>query len=191
MTFAKLFSYLPRSVQNLPESPGISVRIELIFGGCDQGLVKMRGLIFTIACLFLVFGTSAANAAKVYKWVDAQGNVTYSRKPPPDASAQEIRTRPTHISDEDAQSRLKTLTEETTNRQKNRDFLRTSDAEKAKANDRKTKNCETARQNLALLENSDRVQAKADDGQSFYLDDEARKRKLVESRSQIAEFCGP
>ncbi|MBT7953261.1 MAG: DUF4124 domain-containing protein [Gammaproteobacteria bacterium] len=34
--------------------------------------------------LFIVFSsTSAVHAAKMYKWVDEEGNVTYSQKPPP------------------------------------------------------------------------------------------------------------
>ncbi|MCB1608707.1 MAG: DUF4124 domain-containing protein [Xanthomonadales bacterium] len=49
--------------------------------------VPSKALIFGVG-LSLLLGLSTAGAAKLYKWVDENGNVTYSDKVPPDQAKQ-------------------------------------------------------------------------------------------------------
>lgn len=151
----------------------------------------MRWIHFIATCLLVTVFTVPAHAGKVYKWVDANGNVTYSSTPPPDKSkATTVKTQRSHISDEEAKKRLESLSGQATGRRKNREYLEGSESESAAVKDRRSKNCETAKKNLQVLQSSGRVQASGDDGQKFYLDEAVRQRKIEETQGQIAEFCG-
>jgi hypothetical protein len=142
-----------------------------------------------VAIALLTAGT--AQAGKIYKSVDGQGNVTYSSKAPAKGSkATEVRTRRSHISDDTAQERLEALSGKATQRQKNRELLAGDAKAGADEDERRTKNCETAKKNLSLLQSSNRVQANDADGNPFVLSEEVKSKKLEESQAQIKEFCG-
>ena len=66
-----------------------------------------RNLAFTIGALCAVLLLPMAHGVKLYKWVDAEGNVTYHDRPPPDEASYRVESkdfrvggRPTAQSDE-------------------------------------------------------------------------------------------
>ena len=147
----------------------------------------------TLTAITLVLGVVLAHdpshAAKIHKWVDAQGNVHYGHKPPPGARSSLVKTRKSHISDQAAKEQLKSLSEKSSEKDKNRALVKETEDENAAVEKRRKDNCQIARKNLAMLEGSNRVQAKDSDGQPFYLSDEAKKKKIDQSNRQIKEFC--
>lgn len=131
-----------------------------------------------------------APAAKLYKWVDADGNVTYSQQKPPDAQAETIRLRSSTLDDSGAQERLDQLNERAGEASKDREFAETTASAQKERDERLKKNCEIARENLRILQNSSRIQDKDAEGNPYFLDDDAIKAKLEQTRTQIQQNCG-
>ena len=130
------------------------------------------------------------SAGKLYKWVDEQGNVTYSQQKPPGAQAETIRLRSATLNEDGAQEKLDSLSERADENAKDREFAENqAEAEKARE-ERLKKNCEIARQNLRILQNSSRIQDKDAEGNPYFLDDAAIKAKLEQTKIQIEQNCG-
>ena len=138
----------------------------------------------TLAMLLGV--TSAATATKLYKSVDADGNVTYSQTRPGSTSAQQVELKGVQdVSGEQARERLDALGERTKVAREDREFKANYTSENKARDERLKHNCETARQNVRVLQNAARV--KADDGS--FLDDPQREARLAQAQKQVADFC--
>ncbi|NIR30766.1 MAG: DUF4124 domain-containing protein [Gammaproteobacteria bacterium] len=135
-------------------------------------------IVVTLLAVALAAPSSAL--ARVYKWVDDEGNVQYSQSPPSDRPAETIETRvPTRPSTDEG------------NEGKEPDAEAGDGAEQV-AMDRqaqKQRNCEIARENAKLLEAGVRVQVRDGEGNPQMLDEEQMAQKLEESRRQIELFC--
>ena len=127
--------------------------------------------------------------AKIYKYVDVQGNVVYSQSKPKNTTAQELNPHIQKISPEQATKRLEAIREKAANTEKNRDLLRKGKQDQAAIDKREKDNCEQARKNLVLLQESPRVQATDDKGDLFYLDADGLKAKKAEAQGHITKFC--
>lgn len=128
----------------------------------------------------------AAAPAKLYKWVDADGNVTYSERKPPDAKAEEIKLRGVStVSKEQARERLDELKDSAETTRKDREFKNDTSTETADRDKRLAANCEIYRQNLRVLQNAQRV--KADDG--TFLNDDARAQRMAATQKEIDANC--
>ena len=133
--------------------------------------------------LMLLAGTAPA---KLYKWVDEQGNVTYSERKPPDRPVEEIKLLGVpSVSNEQAQQRLEQLNEKAETASKDREFKNTVTAEVAEREKRLQENCETAQQNLRVLENASRVQ----DQSGQFMDDAQREARLAQTRKDVEDNC--
>ena len=145
----------------------------------------------TLLCcsLALCLGAGTASAVQLYKWVDEEGNVTYSQQRPPDQPAETIEVRVTGPDDEAARSELESLTERANAAQEDREFAATAAAELRDREQRIKKNCEVARENLRVLQNAPRVQATDDSGNPYFIDDAAREQRMAQTRQQIEDFC--
>ena len=134
----------------------------------------------------LLLALAAAAPAKLYKWVDADGNVTYSERKPPDRKVEEVKLLGVpSVTNEQARERLERINEPSETSRKDREFKETYAAESAEREERLKQNCETARQNLRVLENASRVRA---DDNSF-LTDAQREQRLAQTRQQIEDNC--
>lgn len=78
----------------------------------------MRNSLLLICALLLVTGSAVAEAGKVYKWVDKDGNTHYTNTPPPEASQQERTVLDEHGNVTDTLSAPKTAEEIEAERQK-------------------------------------------------------------------------
>jgi len=144
----------------------------------------------TLLIITAVSGLYLTSAhAQIYKWVDEHGKTVYSQLPPPGGSASRITPRPSPVSDEAARKRLESLQNKAENRRKNREI----GENQAKLSDalakRRKANCATARANLKVLEESARVRVKDAQGNPFYLDEENKQKKTIQTRAQVKEFC--
>jgi hypothetical protein len=136
-------------------------------------LTRIIALI-TFATLMMA-GT--VQAAGMYKWTDAEGNVHYSQTPPEDQQADKV-----HIKDS-APLQDSTAGETDTGEQDNP----AEDAQNTPEAKQRQKNCEIARYNLETYKSSDRL--KQPDGKVIVISDEMRDAKLKEAQSLIDIYC--
>ena len=139
--------------------------------------------------------TASANGAGVYKWTDAQGNIHYGERPPPGREAESMEVDKAPIPREEAEIELEKL-----NIKAGLEPMRDGDEsasqkqvpdQEAKTEDvqRRRRNCQIARENLARLERYRRLLTRDEEGNPMRLDEQARASRMVQAREHIAEFC--
>lgn len=144
----------------------------------------------SLALVIVLAGASLQPAqAKLYKWVDENGNVTYSERKPPDQSATEIKIRPAPVTPEQSRQQMEGLEDKADTGQKDRDYAKTAAAEDQAVAEQFKKNCEIARQNKRVLENTSRIQDQDKDGNTYFLDQQQISAKLEQSNKQIELYC--
>lgn len=144
-------------------------------------------------CAALAAGLAITPAhAKLYKWVDENGNVTYSQQPPPaaqGAKVQSMELRGYKSADPEAGEKLDALKERAESAREDREFAKTESQAAAERKERLAENCKIARQNVRLLKSSARIQDKTEDGQTVYLDDAGVAAKLKQAEKQVEDYC--
>jgi hypothetical protein len=141
------------------------------------------------AAALLLMAPVESSVARLYKWIDEYGNVTYSERKPPDQQAEEIKVRTAPVSPSAAQEQLDSMKDKTDSQQKDRNFARTAASETEKEAEVFKKNCEIARQNRRVLENSSRIQGKDGQGNNYFLDANEIQAKLQQSIKQVELYC--
>ncbi len=141
------------------------------------------------AAALLVMAPVESSSARLYKWVDEYGNVTYSERKPPGQQAEEIRVRTAPASPSQANEQLDSMRDKTENQRKDREFASTAASENQKEVEVFKKNCEIARQNRRVLENSSRIQSKDGEGNNYFLDSKEIQAKLQQTMKQIQLYC--
>ncbi|NIM27722.1 MAG: DUF4124 domain-containing protein [Gammaproteobacteria bacterium] len=144
-----------------------------------------------IALVSALAAAAPAQAGKLYKWVDADGNVTYSQQRPPGQQAEAIRLRSATLSAEGAQEKLDNLTGKASEQQKDREFAQNSATAKQERSERLANNCKIARENMRILKNSSRIQDKDAEGQPYFLDEAGIQAKIAQTQQQIDDNCNP
>ena len=146
----------------------------------------MRILPFLIV-LVLALGAEA----RVYRWVDATGEVHFGDHPPPVVEAEPVRLPPPPKTDPGAA--MKAIENE--RRQAVDEYLKKRD-EAARKKDaaaareaKRQANCATARDNLRKLEGLGNRLVRMPDGSYVRLTEEERQARMAEARKQIGEFC--
>jgi hypothetical protein len=147
------------------------------------------GIWAVLAVLLLAGAPLQSSFAALYKWVDEQGNVTYSDRKPQDADAREVNVRAAPVTPEQARERLDALGGKADTQQKDRDFAKTAASEDQKEAEAFKKNCEMARQNMRVLENTSRIQGKDKDGNTYFLDPQEIEAKVEQSKKQVERYC--
>lgn len=140
--------------------------------------VSLTRIIALFFAGFLLAGT--AQAASLYKWTDAEGNVHYSQTPPEGQQADRMKVEDSAppASEADAQQGDSAEGE---------DGVPASAEKDTKENEVRRKNCEIARSNLVIYQTSD--QYKQPDGKVITVSDEMRKAKIDEAQKQVDTFC--
>lgn len=133
----------------------------------------MKILLLTI---MMIFASSAS--AGLYKWVDSEGNVHYSQKPPRGQQFKRLKSPPP------APENSKPLYQSTELKKKNSDVLATETAKNEKI--RATK-CSNAKTNLNSYQLNRRVRDK--DGNVTIVDDKERALQIEKAKKAINEFC--
>ena len=144
----------------------------------------------SIALAAIICTALPAHAAKLYKWVDADGNVTYSeRKPPPESNAETIRLRSATLNADGAQERLDELSNQVDEQNKDRDFAKNSATATAERDERMANNCQIARDNMRILKTTSRIQDKDENGEAYFLDEAGIQAKMAQTQQQIENNC--
>lgn len=129
-----------------------------------------------------------AGAQQVYRWVDAEGNVTYSDQPPPGREVDTVPLRITRTDDAEAQQSFERLTagvEERAEQRRAGAAGGNTDTEAQRADQ-----CSRARSTLARLESQGnaRVIVRGEEGTSHWTP-EQRLQRIDEMRAVIADHC--
>ena len=149
-----------------------------------------RSRLASIALATAICTALPAQAAKLYKWVDAEGNVTYSeRRPPPESNAETIRLRSATLDSSGAQERLDQLSDRVDEQNKDRDFAENSASATAERDERMASNCKIARDNMRILKTTSRIQDKDENGEAYFLDESAIQAKIAQTQQQIENNC--
>ncbi|MFT5425501.1 MAG: hypothetical protein ACI9ZT_000432 [Gammaproteobacteria bacterium] len=129
----------------------------------------------------------SANAA-LYKWIDDEGNTTYSEKRPPDVEVEEISPPPKPPTDagevENLDSVLKKASENDERRKEKAEDARIEEENK-KIN---KKNCEIAKNNLASYVRP-QVRVEQEDGTRAIATEEYRQEQIAKSNEMVKEYC--
>ena len=127
---------------------------------------------------------SQAHAQKIYKYVDQNGNVSYSTSVPKGMKGQEIKPKyPKGSSSSPTDAKKSEEPDAST------DGVNDPEADHArKLAERRKSNCEQARKNLELLDSATVVTIPNANGEEVTLDDEARAAQKQTAQRQIADY---
>ncbi|MCC2637609.1 MAG: hypothetical protein K0Q68_1328 [Moraxellaceae bacterium] len=160
----------------------------------------------TLCLLSLVaplLATAPAEAAKFYKWTDAQGSTHYSADPPPASAskASEVRVR-SRQADEPEAEQAEVTGEGAKPATAGKPAAAAKPAAKEAAAEGKDKNaaaakgpeqyaekCKQLRSNLQSMEEHARVKEADDKGEVRVLTDEEKNARLDATQRQIKAFC--
>ena len=149
-----------------------------------------RSRLASIALAALICTALPAQAAKLYKWTDADGNVTYSeRRPPPESNAETIRLRSATLNADGARERLDRLNDRVNEQNKDREFAENSATATAERDERMANNCQIARDNMRILRTTSRIQDKDENGEAYFLDEAGIQAKMAQTQQQIENNC--
>ncbi len=130
--------------------------------------------------------------ARMYKWVDSDGETHYSQSPPPSGQAKEIAPPPTPSATRQLQ---KSANSEASSAAQGDD--KSADEEKgpsakelAASESIKKENCGLAKSNLDLYVNLGRKILKTPDGLYKRLTEDERQEKIKQSQEAVKEYCG-
>ena len=150
--------------------------------------------------IFLVLASPNTFAA-VSKWVDDQGQVHYSdQPPPPDAKAERLHAAPdaeaatstTGATSPSEPAGQKTLAEREAELKKAQQAKKEASekaAQKQAAADALKANCDNAQQNMRALQSGVRMVEIKANGESAYIDDTERQRRLEKAQKDVSNFC--
>jgi hypothetical protein len=120
--------------------------------------------------------TSAASAG-LYKWVDNDGNVHYSQKPPRNQQFKRLKAPPS------GPENSKPLYNATTQKKSGN----VAEAEAAKNEKIRATNCKNAKSNLKSYQLARRIRDK--DGKVITLDDNERAKQIEKAKKDINQYC--
>ena len=148
-----------------------------------------RNWLTTLALAAAVGIALPAHATKLYKYVDEQGNVTYSQLKPKGREAETIQLNSATLDSSGAQEKLDRLNEQAAAQQKDREFAGNSVTATAERNERMSNNCKIAQENMRILRTTSRIQDKDENGEPYFLDESAIQAKMADTQRQIDNNC--
>jgi hypothetical protein len=145
--------------------------------------MKIKVLAFiNISLLFFAMTVSAVTY--MYKWVDANGDIQYTERPPSDGIDYETIV----MSDEDKSGKSIPIPVVKEPSASNNDSPQDKQADSDKNyNDWRSDNCKVAKQNLEILEAGGRI--RSDDGEGLLTDEEIAA-KIKDMQAKVEKFCG-
>ena len=126
--------------------------------------------------------------ARMYKWVDEDGNTNYTQSPPPGGVDGETIKPPPKIDDDNAIAEVERQTKDADKLRENRKEKEKIDALQKENNEVKKENCRRSKQKLNNYSRP-RGLIQQEDGSRVRIDEEARQAGLVEAQKKIEEYC--
>ena len=151
-----------------------------------------------IALIVLLLAVPLASA-KVYKWVDKDGNVHFSEQPPPEeVQAEEVDTSGSELRESQRRD-----ADRLNQQRKDADEGRQSDEEQADAarqaalkaeqdrhyQEQRAAACHSAKTNLQMLRSGGRIFELDEKGRRQYISDKERKARTEHYEGKVEEYC--
>ncbi len=144
----------------------------------------MQMTLRTVSLTVLINLVPGTALGAIYKWVAADGSVTYSSQRPPGKEVQEIdapRSR-------DADRRLQVAPEAPAQTGRGESTAGVTEGE-SDIDALFRKNCEVARRNLHILESSSSVTDVDADGKVYLVENEERAARTGQAQANIDRYC--
>lgn len=143
--------------------------------------VSMTGLIF----LSLV----ATAHAEVYKWVDEDGHVQYSDNPQAIKKAQSVPMQKIPQPDPETLKRSENQQRYLDARDQERQKAQTDKENSAKQAAESKKQCDSAKERLAMLQMGGRIYNMDANGERNYISEEKRQAEIATMQDEVAKYC--
>jgi len=140
-------------------------------------MLALTARIRSSLCLWGMLAVGFAQAATVYRYTDASGEVVFSSTPPPGANADRLTIEST------APRQAAPLPAPAVPSQVKQPAPEGPSAETL------ARNCERAHQALAALEKSPRLRVRNKEGYVYYMDGEERSRRIATAEKSVAAWC--
>lgn len=146
----------------------------------------MRILPATLFAALLLSSMANAEAATIYKWVDAQGRTHFGSQPPAGLESQRLTTtsRPAVTGTSPLSGQPSESADSPSQKEIDAKIKRQVAIEQAELQ----AYCTDMRTRLSQLKNNPRLLAEVD-GQMVRLSEEERQGRILEAESKISEFC--
>ncbi len=147
----------------------------------------MRHSLIAASLMILVCG-AAAQAAGVYKWVDAQGRIHYGDQPQ-NSTARPLNIPPPPPVDEGLRQQREAMSKPPKAKpeaQKKQDDTITSAKE---AREQITQNCTRMKERLSKYEAAAMLTDAGNDGERRLLNEDERKKLIEDTRGEVDKWC--
>jgi len=143
-----------------------------------------------LAVTAALLASATVNAAKVYKWTDANGQVHFSQFPPEQQKqAESVDIKTTRGDAEASRNELNAL------RSKLKEDIDSRNKRKEEAEEQKKKdaimaeNCKRSRERLAMLKNGGRFYKTKADGEREWYDEKQTQKEIAAAQADVKEYC--
>lgn len=146
-----------------------------------------------LSLLILLGCPNLAPATTLYKWVDDDGAVHYTARPPSGRPVQTLQAPAYRGTQQQSPKDPPPLRRKHASRDHENAEAAPNEAlehptSTAQA-ELKQHNCKIAQRNLDVLASAMRVQVTDSDGNPYFLDDEARAQRLAQTEKNIKKYC--
>jgi len=145
-------------------------------------------VIFSLVCLL---GTSPVSQARMFKWVDADGNTHYTQTPPPEGIAKEDLNLPASVNLDNKEA-VKAFEDQQNKKQESSETKQKDEKELNRSAEHtalKKENCRKARAKLENVQNTGRIRAVDENGNIVRATEEERQRRITEAQENIKKWC--
>ena len=150
--------------------------------------LKCYSVMFSLVCLL---GISPMSHAKLYKWVDAEGNTHYTQSPPPEGVTTEDVKLPASVNLDNKEA-VKSFEEQQMKGQESTETKQKGEEDQkqqAERADLKKENCKKARAKLANVQSAGRIRSVDEEGNVIRATEDERQRRIMDAQGKIGKWC--
>ena len=145
-------------------------------------------MIFGLVCLLAI---SPQLHAKLYKWIDADGNTHYTQQPPPDGITVEDIKLPASVN-VDTEKAIKRFKAKQKRQQELSEAYEKEGKERLRQEENaelKKENCKKAKAKLENVQSTGRIRAVDEKGYVTRATEEERQRRIKDAQEKIKKWC--
>ena len=145
-------------------------------------------MIFSLICLL---GVPNQSHARLYKWIDADGNTHYTQQPPPDGIAAEDIKLPASVNI-DTEQATKSFEEQQKEEQELSEAVEKEEKKRIRQEEHADlikENCKKAKAKLENVQNTGRIKAVDEEGNVVRATEEERQRRIKNAQESIKKWC--
>jgi hypothetical protein len=151
----------------------------------------LKRLVIATASMVILLGADTVPADNIYKWTDAEGNVHYGSEKPVDTPAEQLNIKTgltgTNTGAE-ALDKLKQEADDEAQRIKQEGIAEQPPVPSLPMKEVKRR-CAAARQDLATIQSRGQLRERDEQGNTRYVGDEEKQRRIKQAKQQIKEYC--